>query len=75
MSIIQHHPASKPGDKKHWGELRAAGRALAVAESALKFNGLTLLVTETARQAAQQIRTRQFFTAEQQLPIFSFPDW
>jgi len=75
MSIIQHHPASKPGDKKHWGELRAAGRALAVAESALKFNGLTLLVTETARQAAQQIRALQFFTAEQQLPIFSFPDW
>ena len=75
MSIIQHHPASKPGDKKHWGELRAAGRVLAVAESALKFNGLTLLVTETARQAAQQIRALQFFTAEQQLPIFSFPDW
>jgi transcription-repair coupling factor (superfamily II helicase) len=73
--MIQQRPASKPGDKQQWGELRAAGRALAVAESALKFDGLTLLVTETARQAAEQTRALQFFTAEQQLPIFSFPDW
>ena len=63
MSIIQQRPASKPGDKQQWGELRAAGRALAVAESALNFDGLTLLVTETARQAAEQTRSLQFFTA------------
>ncbi len=75
MSIIQQRPASKPGDKQHWGELRAAGRALAVAESALNFEGLTLLITETARQAAEQTRALQFFAAEQQLPIFTFPDW
>ncbi|MGB1808319.1 MAG: transcription-repair coupling factor, partial [Porticoccaceae bacterium] len=75
MSMIQQRPASKPGDKQQWGELRAAGRALAVAESALNFDGLTLLVTETARQAAEQTRALQFFTAQQQLPIFSFPDW
>jgi transcription-repair coupling factor (superfamily II helicase) len=75
MSIIQQRPTSKPGDKQQWGELRAAGRALAVAESALSFDGLTLLVTENARQAAEQTRALQFFTAEQQLPIFSFPDW
>ena len=75
MSIIQQRPTSKPGDKQQWGELRAAGRALVVAESALSFDGLTLLVTENARQAAEQTRALQFFTAEQQLPIFSFPDW
>ena len=75
MNIIQQRPTSKPGDKQQWGELRAAGRALAVAEAALGFNGLTLLVTENARQAAEQTRALQFFTAEQQLPIFSFPDW
>jgi len=75
MSIIQQQPASKPGDKQHWGELRAAGRALAVAEAALDYSGLTMLVTETARQAAEQTRALQFFTAEQQLPIYSFPDW
>ena len=75
MSIIQQQPASKPGDKQHWGELRAAGRALAVAEAALKYTGLTMLVTETARQAAEQTRALRFFTAEQRLPIYSFPDW
>lgn len=75
MSIIQQQPASKPGDKQYWGELRAAGRALAVAEAALKYTGLTMLVTETARQAAEQTRALQFFTAQQQLPIYSFPDW
>ena len=75
MSIIQQQPAFKPGDKQHWGELRAAGRALAVAEAALNYSGLTMLVTETARQAAEQTRALQFFTAEQQLPIYSFPDW
>jgi transcription-repair coupling factor (superfamily II helicase) len=75
MSIIQQQPASKSGDKQHWGELRAAGRALAVAEAALNYSGLTMLVTETARQAAEQTRALQFFTAEQQLPIYSFPDW
>ncbi len=75
MNIIQQQPASKPGDKQYWGELRAAGRALAVAEAALKYTGLTMLVTETARQAAEQTRALQFFTAQQQLPIYSFPDW
>jgi transcription-repair coupling factor (superfamily II helicase) len=75
MNIIQQQPASKPGDKQYWGELHAAGRALAVAEAALKYTGLTMLVTETARQAAEQTRALQFFTAQQQLPIYSFPDW
>ena len=49
MSIIQQQPASNAGDKHYWGELRAAGRALAVAEAALKYSGLTMLITETAR--------------------------
>jgi transcription-repair coupling factor (superfamily II helicase) len=75
MNIIQRPPATKPGDRQHWGELRAAGRALAVAEAALKYTGLTMLITETARQAAEQTRALQFFTAQQKLPIYSFPDW
>lgn len=75
MSIIKQLPAAQPGDKHHWGELRAAGRALAVAEAALKHQGLTMLVTETAREAAAQTRALAFFTAEQNLPLFNFPDW
>ena len=75
MRIIQQQPASNPGDKQYWGELRAAGRALAVVEAALQHAGLTMLITETARQAAEQTRALAFFSAAQQLPIFSFPDW
>ncbi len=75
MSIIQQQPAANPGDKQYWGELRAAGRALAVAEAALSYSGLTMLITETARQAAEQTRALAFFSAAQELPIYSFPDW
>ena len=75
MNIFNQAPASVSGDKKNWGELRASGRALAVAESALNYDGLTLLITETAREAAAQSRALKFFTAGHQLPIFTFPDW
>ena len=75
MNIFNQVPASVSGDKKTWGELRASGRALAVAESALNYDGLTLLITETAREAAAQSRALKFFMAGHQLPIFIFPDW
>jgi transcription-repair coupling factor (superfamily II helicase) len=75
MNIFNQAPASVSGDKKTWGELRASGRALAVVESALNYDGLTLLITETAREAAAHSRALQFFTVGRQLPIFTFPDW
>ena len=75
MNIFNQLPASVSGDKKTWGELRGAGRALAVAEAALRYEGLTLLITETAREAAAQSRALEFFTAGHNLPIFTFPDW
>ena len=75
MNIFNQTPASEAGDKKTWGELRAAGRALAVADSALKYDGLTVLITETAREAAAQSRALTFFTAGHKLPVFTFPDW
>ena len=75
MTIFNQLPASVSGDKKTWGELQAAGRALAVAESAINYAGLTLLITETAREAAAQSRALAFFTQGETLPIFTFPDW
>ena len=75
MTIFNQLPASLSGDKKTWGELQAAGRALAVAESAINYAGLTLLITETAREAAAQSRALTFFTEGETLPIFTFPDW
>ena len=75
MNIFNQEPALKPGDKSLWGGLSSSGRALAVVEAALKYSGLTLVITETARQATDQSRALAFFAAEQNLSIFSFPDW
>ena len=74
-TILNLIPTAKAGDKNRWGELQAAGRALAIAEAARQFDGLTVLVTETAREASAQSRTLSFFSAQQQLPILNFPDW
>jgi transcription-repair coupling factor (superfamily II helicase) len=74
-SILNLGINAKPGDKNHWGELQAAGRALAIAEAALQFDGLSILITETAREASAQSRALAFFSAEQDFPILNFPDW
>ena len=77
-TILNLIPTAKPGDKNRWGELQAAGRALAIAEAARQFDGLTVLVTETAREASAQSRTLSFFsaraaTADSQLPRLGNP--
>ena len=54
MTIFHQDPALKPGDKVRWPGLDLAGRSLAVAEAALKHQGLTVFVTESAQQAALQ---------------------
>ena len=74
-TILSLGVSAKPGDKNHWGELQAAGRALAIAEAALQFDGLSILITETAREASAQSRALAFFSAEQDFPILNFPDW
>ena len=75
MTVLNLSTAAEPGDRNRWGELRAAGRALAVAEAASQYEGLSVLVTETAREAAAQSRTLKFFTSGQDLEVLNFPDW
>ena len=75
MNIFNQQPAVKPGDKCVWGGLPSSGRALAVVEAALKYSGLTLIITDTAQQASTQSRALAFFAAQRNLSIFTFPDW
>ena len=75
MNIFNQQPAVKPGDKCVWGGLPSSGRALAVVEAALKYSGLTLIITDTAQQASIQSRALEFFAAQRNLSIFTFPDW
>nr|MCS5594727.1 transcription-repair coupling factor [Porticoccaceae bacterium] len=75
MNIFNQQPALKPDDKCVWGGLPSSGRALAVVEAALKYSGLTLIITDTAQQASTQSRALAFFAAQRNLSIFTFPDW
>ena len=75
MTIFHQDPALKPGDKLRWPDLDSAGRSLAVAEAALKHQGLTVFVTESAQQAALQSRAIKFFANQKDLPVLVFPDW
>ena len=73
MTFFQLPTALAAGDKNHWAELHGAGRTLAIAEHAMHYDGLTMVVTPSARESAAQARALTFFNAD--LPIYSFPDW
>lgn len=73
MNFFQHPTTLATGDKNHWAELHAAGRTLAIAEHAMHYDGLTMVVTNSARESAAQAQALGFFAAD--LPIYSFPDW
>ncbi|MCV6604271.1 MAG: transcription-repair coupling factor, partial [Porticoccaceae bacterium] len=69
------HPPEPPaaGQKHRWGGLRGAGQALAISEAAQQFDGLTLVITDAAKPAAQLETELQFFNRD--LPVLHFPDW
>ena len=75
MIIYDQKPAKIPGQKCHWNGLHDIGRSLAVAESAMGHQGLTVYVTLSAQQATLQTQALQFFSQKFNLPVFSFPDW
>ena len=75
MPIFHTDPALKAGQNSTWEGLTSSSRALAMTEAALRHDGLTLVITDTAQEAATQCQAMQFFAKEQNLPIYVFPDW
>ncbi|MCS5587342.1 MAG: transcription-repair coupling factor [Porticoccaceae bacterium] len=75
MSLVQQTSAPTSGRKIFWGQLCSAGQALAIAESAVEFKGITLVIAETARKAAALRRAISFFLVDSQLSTLVFPDW
>ena len=75
MNRFQYPESIAPGNKHHWGELHSAGRALAIAEHAKSHAGLTVVITRSAREADEQTRALEFFSARRDLPMHHFPDW
>ena len=68
--------ANTPGDRRHWGQLYGAAKALAIISAANQFDGLTLVLTESAKSAAALERELRFFSLDDaQFPILHFPDW
>ena len=69
----------RPGARQQWGGLAGASLGLAIANSARRFQGLTLVVTENTQQAERLHSELEFFLeagpGEQALEVLDFPDW
>ncbi len=82
-------PSSNPADRRRWGSLHGSAGALAIASAAKAHEGLTLVLTNSARSAARLENEFSFFTASSSntdsttstsrptasLPVLHFPDW
>ncbi len=66
-------PANPAGDRRIWGGLHGGAGSLAIAEAARAHSGLSLVIAESARQAAQLEAELRFFAGD--LPVMHFPDW
>ena len=75
MSLITATTAIQPGQKRHWGNLCPSGQALSIAESAKLHQGVTVVITKTAQEAAHLCRAIEFFLVNTSVPTLLFPDW
>ena len=75
MSLITATAAIQPGEKRHWGNLCSSGQALSIAESAKLHQGVTVVITKTAQEAAHLCRAIEFFLVNTAVPTLVFPDW
>lgn len=75
MSLITATKATKAGDKRLWGNLCPTSQALAIAEAAKGYHGITLVVTKTANEAAHLRRAINFFLVNTSIQTMMFPDW
>jgi transcription-repair coupling factor (superfamily II helicase) len=75
LNLEQLPPPPRTGRRQQWGGLQGSSPGLALARSALAWEGLTLLVTENSLQAERLHAELEFFSSHEKLEILSFPDW
>ena len=75
MRIFKENPALNSDQKVHWRDLTSSGLALALTEASLNHDGLTVVITNSAKEASYQRGAIEFFSKGQDLPILIFPDW
>ncbi|MDP1521202.1 transcription-repair coupling factor [Porticoccus litoralis] len=74
MSILSLPPLNAPGDRRLWQGVYGAGTALTIAEASQQHQGLTLVITDTAKTAMELEIELRFFL-DDNYPVFHFPDW
>ena len=75
MSLLNELPTLKAGQKEYWGGLCLTGQALAIAESAKQYQGITVVIAKTAHDGNYLRRAISFFLVNSQVPTLMLPDW
>ncbi|MES9843404.1 MAG: transcription-repair coupling factor [Candidatus Sedimenticola sp. PURPLELP] len=63
------------GERLQWGRLYGLSDALAIAGAARKHPGLLLVLANDMQAALHLEHSLGFFLQEEDIPVFSFPDW
>ena len=61
--------------KTNWSDLSVSATALAIAESAKNFTGLTVVIAGSANEVDAYASSINFFTHGHNLPLYRLPDW
>ncbi len=61
--------------KTNWRDLSVSATALAIADSAKNFTGLTVVIAGSANEVDAYASSINFFTLGHNLPIYRLPDW
>ncbi|KOR27481.1 hypothetical protein TI04_13220 [Achromatium sp. WMS2] len=64
-----------PGMRLLWGGLHEAASSLAIANAALNYQGLSLVIAPDVHTATRLERELRFFLAASDLEVLQFPDW
>ncbi len=81
MSTAQHLILPLPalptgnGSQQHWGQLYGSAYSLAIAETCLQHQGLSLIVADTVQDAIRLEQALGFFLQDTDYKLLSFPDW
>lgn len=72
-SLINPQLPLEAGDRQRWGGLKAAAKALCIAQAASQGRRFTLVITADGASAASLETELRFFLDD--LPLLHFPDW
>ncbi|MBV2120756.1 MAG: transcription-repair coupling factor [Candidatus Thiodiazotropha sp. (ex Ctena orbiculata)] len=63
------------GERYQWGGLHGCSGSLAIANAAMHYQGIILVVTPDMQSASRLESELRFFLADGELPVINLPDW